>query len=177
MLCPAASLYRPADAEVARVRQLLEPDHSVRVLVVVALGCACSGGNARTGQFYGLWDLLQTTNDNSCNGTSSLTGTLAIDPGTSSDLLVLLRDWPPCSSGIGVDVDGATASGSVTCTATIAGSDGSAVVAVDIQSFSLTIDSTNEYLSLSGMQTQTDQTGSACDLTLAGSAFKPGVTN
>jgi hypothetical protein len=149
----------------------------VKVLVVVALGCACSGGNGREAQFYGLWEPLQATSTSSCDGVSSLTGTLAIDPGTSTDLLVLLRDWPPCSSGIGVDVDGATATGSVTCTATIAGSDGSDVVAVDIQNLSLTIDSSNQYLSLSGMQTQTDQTGSACDLTLAGSAFKPGVTN
>jgi hypothetical protein len=166
-------------AEVARVarRQQLEPDHSVKVLVVIALGCACSGGNGRAGQFYGLWDLSQATSTNSCNGVSPLTGTLAIDPGTSTDLLVLLRDWPPCSSGIGVDVDGATAMGSVMCTATIAGSAGSDAVAVDIQNLSLTIDSSNQYLFLSGMQTQTDPTGSACDLTLAGSAFKPGITN
>ncbi|HEX4451919.1 MAG TPA: hypothetical protein VH143_13670 [Kofleriaceae bacterium] len=147
----------------------------MRVVIALALACACSGGNDRAGQFYGVWDLLHATNDSSCSGMSSLTGTLAIDPGTSMDLEVLLRDWPPCSNGIGVDVDGATASGSLTCSATIAGSDGSDTVAVAIQNLSLTIDSSNEYLTLSGMQTQTDETGTPCDLTLAGSAFKPGV--
>lgn len=146
--------------------------------VVLALGCACSGGNGRTGSFYGEWDLLMATSTNTCNGTSPLAGTLAIDPGTSTDLQVLLRDWPPCTDGIAMDVNGATASGTLTCTATIAGSDGSDTVAIDIQSMSLTIDSTDQYLTLSGTQTQTDQaTGTPCDLTLAGSAFKPGVTN
>ena len=147
----------------------------MKAVIAVALGCACSASNSRTGQFYGVWDLEHTTNVDSCNGTSMLTGTLAIDPGTSTDLELLLRNWPPCDNGIGLDVDGATASGTLTCPATVPGSDGSDMVTVDIQSLSLTIDSTNQYLTLSGMQTQTDATGNVCDVTLAGSAFKPGV--
>jgi hypothetical protein len=147
----------------------------VKALVVIALGCACSASNGREGQFYGVWDLEHATSVSSCNGTTTLTGTMAIDPGTKTDLQVLLRDWPPCNTGIGVDVDDDTASGTLMCNATVAGSDGSDMVAVDIQSISLTIDSTNQFLSLSGIQTQTDVAGTVCDLTLAGSAFKPGV--
>jgi hypothetical protein len=147
----------------------------VRALLVVIFGCACSGGNGRTGQFYGVWDLEHATSVSSCNGTTTLSGTMAIDPGETTDLEILLRDWPPCGSGIGADVNDDTASGTLICSATVAGSDGSDMVTVDIQSMSLTIDSTNQYLTLSGMQTQTDQAGTVCDLTLAGSAFKPGV--
>jgi hypothetical protein len=146
----------------------------VRVVVVLALGCACSASNSRAGQFYGLWTLEHTSSVDSCNGSSTLTGTLAIDPGLSADLEILMRDWPPCGSGVEANVDGATATGSATCTITGSGSD-TDTVAVDLPNLSLTIDSTNQYLSLSGMQTQTDQTGVTCDITLSGSAFKPGV--
>ncbi|HEY1817214.1 MAG TPA: hypothetical protein VGG74_32935 [Kofleriaceae bacterium] len=138
-------------------------------LLVLLIAC---GGNSREGEFYGEWTLSSTrsTQTDSCVGSQSFNGTVGISPGAVLEIAVVVRGWPPCGSGVQMNVDGDSASGNESCDTT----DGSDTVTNDVQNLTLTLDSTGYNLAITGTQVVTDQsTGSACDLTLNATASKP----